>query len=168
MSYMSVYVSRGIESISHGPCWSIKADTEPGPSEQQIEAETFMADGMFNFISSRSKHLMAKESTWETDQISSAQALAELNQIATEIAQKLTASLQMVLALFTVLEILEVLIDCLTFNDLYQDENWFDGGVIAGKGLVNAGFTLYYLIMEYTREPGTWKKFDYEEKGALF
>ena len=167
MSYMSVYVSRGIESISHGPCWSIKADTEPGPSEQQIEAETFMADGMFNFISSRSKHLMA-ESTWESDQISSAQALAELNQIATEIAQKLTASLQMVLALFTVLEILEVLIDCLTFNDLYQDENWFDGGVIAGKGLVNAGFTLYYLIMEYTREPGTWKKFDYEEKGALF
>ena len=111
---------------------------------------------------------MAKESTWESDQISSAQALAELNQIATEIAQKLTASLQMVLALFTVLEVLEVLIDCLTFNDLYQDENWFDGGVIAGKGLVNAGFTLYYLIMEYTREPGTWKKFDYEEKGALF
>ena len=71
MSYMSVYVSRGIESVSHGPCWSIKADTEPGPSEQQIEAETFMADGMFNFISSRSKHLMA-ESTWESDNISSA------------------------------------------------------------------------------------------------
>ena len=105
--------------------------------------------------------------TWESD-IDSTEALAELNQIAGEIAQKLTASLQVVLALFTVLEVLEVLIDCLTFNDLYQEGNWFDGGVIAGKGLVNAGFTIYYLVMEYTREPGTWKKFDYEEEGAIF
>ena len=95
MSYMSVYVSRGIESISHGPCWSIRADiTEPGPSEQQIEAEAFAVDGMFNFISSRSKHLMANSATWESENMSSAAALAELNEIATEIAQKLTASLQ--------------------------------------------------------------------------
>ena len=72
------------------------------------------------------------------------------------------------LALFTILEVLEVLVDCLTFADLYEEKNWFDGGVIAGKGLVNAGFTLYYLIMEYTREPGTFKRFDYEDESGLF
>ena len=71
------------------------------------------------------------------------------------------------LALFTILEVLEILVDCLTFADLYEEENWFDGGVIAGKGLVNTGFTLYYLIMEYTREPGTFKRFDYEDESGL-
>ena len=72
------------------------------------------------------------------------------------------------MALFTVLEVLEVLIDALTFADLYRDEDYFDAGVIAGKGLVNAGFTTYYLIMEYTREPGTFKRFDYEDESGLF
>ena len=33
VTYMSVYVSRGIESVTHGPCWSIKNQTEPAPSE---------------------------------------------------------------------------------------------------------------------------------------
>ena len=33
ITYMSVYVSRGIESTTHGPCWSLKKDIEPAPSE---------------------------------------------------------------------------------------------------------------------------------------
>ena len=65
------------------------------------------------------------------------------------------------MALFTVLEVLEVLIDALTFKDEYLDGNYFDAGVIAGKGLVNGGFTLYYIIMEYTAPEG-YKKFDWE------
>ena len=94
MSYMSVYVSRGIESISHGPCWSIKNQTEPAPSEQQLEAESFGSDsqsdsfsahaGIFNFLSNRSKQLIVGQ-TWESD-IDSTEALAELNQIAGQIA----------------------------------------------------------------------------------
>ena len=72
MSYMSVYVSRGIESISHGPCWSISNQTEPAPSEQQLESESFASDsfsahaGIFNFLSSRSKKLIVGQ-TWESD-----------------------------------------------------------------------------------------------------
>ena len=166
MSYMSVYVSRMIESISHGPCWSIKDDEEePAPSEQQMEAETFSTSAI-NFLSARSKKLM-NSPTWDSD-VDSTEALAELALIANKIADQLTSSLQVVLALFTILEVLEVLVDCLTFADLYEAENWFDGGVIAGKGLVNAGFTLQYLIMEYTREPGTFKRFDYEDDSGLF
>ena len=70
------------------------------------------------------------------------------------------------MALFTIMEILEVLIDALTFADLLRDHNYFDGGVIAGKGLVNAGFTTYYLVMEYTN-PKNYRKFDWENAGSL-
>ena len=72
------------------------------------------------------------------------------------------------MALFTVMEVLEILIDCLTFSDLYLAKNWFDAGVLAGKGLVNTGFTLYYIIMKYTREEGTYEVFDWETDGGLF
>ena len=51
--------------------------------------------------------------------------------------------------MFEVLEILQILIDVITFVDLFNDENAFDSGTIAGKGLVNAGFTVYYLIYDH-------------------
>ena len=91
-----------------------------------------------------------------------------MNEIAGKITSKLTKSLEIVMALFTVMEVLEILIDALTFSDLYLEDNWFDAGVLAGKGLVNTGFTLYYIIMEYTREAGTYKRFDYESENGLF
>ena len=85
MSYMSVYVSRTIESISHGPCWSIKDDEEePAPSEQQMEAESFSTSVDFNFLSARSIKLM-NSPTFESD-IDSTEALAELALIANKIA----------------------------------------------------------------------------------
>ena len=76
-------------------------------------------------------------------------------------------SLSAVLALFTVMEVLEVLIDCLTFNELVQEEDWFDSGVIGGKGLVNAGFTAYYLVIEYSDPAKEWKRFDWEAGEGL-
>merc|ERR1712151_672941 len=89
-------------------------------------------------------------------------ALAELAKTTQTIANKLTNSLSAVLALFTVLEVLEVLIDTLTFVELYNDHDWFDSGVVAGKGLVNAGFTTYYLVIEYSDPSKEWKRFDWE------
>ena len=50
--------------------------------------------------------------------------------------------------MFTVLEVLQILIDTVTFVDLFRADNAFDSGTIAGKGLVNAGFTLYYLFID--------------------
>ena len=50
--------------------------------------------------------------------------------------------------IFEVLEVMQILIDVITFVDLFNDENAFDSGTIAGKGLVNAGFTLYYLFVD--------------------
>lgn len=131
-----------------------------------MEAETFLKKDVLSKLSKTSKAHILKQS-WESD-LDSDEAFAELEAISNNITTKLKASLEIVTALFTVMEVLEILIDCLTFADLYEAENWFDGGVIAGKGLVNAAFTLYYIIMEYTREPGTWQKFDWETAGGIF
>ena len=46
------------------------------------------------------------------------------------------------------MEVLQILIDVITFVDLFEADNSFDSGTIAGKGLTNAGFTLYYLFVE--------------------
>ena len=109
-----------------------------------MAAETFLKK-VTNFST---KKLQA--STWD-DELTSDNAWAELQETAGKIQNQLTESLEIVTALFTVMELLEILIDCLTFADLYAVKNWFDAGVIAGKGLVNTGFSLYYIIMEYTR-----------------
>lgn len=62
---------------------------------------------------------------------------------------KLKQSLATVNAFLLVMECLEVLIDALTFTDVLFKNNFFDAGIMAGKGLVNAGFTIYYIIMQY-------------------
>ena len=46
-------------------------------------------------------------------------------------------------------EILEILIDALTFKDTFEKNNYFDAGIMSGKGILNAGFTCYYIIMQY-------------------
>lgn len=50
--------------------------------------------------------------------------------------------------MFEVLEVLQILIDIITFVDLFEADNSFDSGTIAGKGLTNAGFTIYYLFVD--------------------
>ena len=47
--------------------------------------------------------------------------------------------------MFQVLEFLEILIDAMTFYDLFRADHGFDAGTIAGKGLTNAIFVLYYF-----------------------
>ena len=47
--------------------------------------------------------------------------------------------------MFQILELLQILIDVMTFYDLYKDDDGFDAGTIAGKGLTNAIFTFYYM-----------------------
>ena len=42
VTYVSVYISRGIDAISWGPCWKIGKKPEE-PSEAEIEAETLFA-----------------------------------------------------------------------------------------------------------------------------
>ena len=51
--------------------------------------------------------------------------------------------------IFTVMSLLEILVDVVTFYDLQNEDDWFDAGTFAGKGLINAGFTIYYVSMEY-------------------
>ena len=47
--------------------------------------------------------------------------------------------------MFQILELLQILIDVMTFYDLYKADNGFDAGTIAGKGLTNAIFVFYYF-----------------------
>ena len=105
--------------------------------------------------------------TWESD-VEEVDALAELAATTEKIASRLSNSINAVLALFTVMEVLEVLIDALTFAELNRDDDWFDSGVIAGKGLVNAGFTTYYLVIEYSDPAKEWKRFDWESGEGLY
>ena len=50
--------------------------------------------------------------------------------------------------IFTVMSMLEILVDIVTFYDLQKDDQWFDAGTFAGKGLINAGFTTYYVVRD--------------------
>ena len=54
--------------------------------------------------------------------------------------------------IFTCLAVLQIMIDIVTFIDLFNDENAFDSGTFAGKGLVNAGFTTYFIIVDAMKE----------------
>ena len=77
------------------------------------------------------------------------------------IFDQLKASLATVDAFLTILEILEILIDALTFTDQIEGDRYFDAGIMAGKGLVNSGFTTYYIVMKYWK-PNEDYNFDYE------
>ena len=63
-------------------------------------------------------------------------------------AQQFEQEMYLIDMMFTVMTLLEILIDAVTFKDLWSDGNHFDSGTIAGKGLVNTGFTLYNLILD--------------------
>lgn len=75
ISYVSVYISRGIESSSHGPCWSIKEND--APSEAQIHAETFFSKLGKRALSLKPSATPKLKQTWESD-IEAVDALAEL------------------------------------------------------------------------------------------
>ena len=57
--------------------------------------------------------------------------------------------------IFTVMSLLEILVDVVTFYDLQNEDHWFDAGTFAGKGLINAGFTTYYVTKDYFAKPVT-------------
>ena len=67
---------------------------------------------------------------------------------AAEMAKQLEQEMYLIDMIFTIVEVLEILIDIITFNDLWKDGNHFDSGTIAGKGVVNACFTLYYIVVD--------------------
>ena len=50
--------------------------------------------------------------------------------------------------IFTVMSMLEILVDVVTFYDLQNEDEYFDAGTFAGKGLINAGFTTYYVVLD--------------------
>ena len=68
-------------------------------------------------------------------------------------------------AFLTIMEILEILIDALSFKDTLEDNSFFDAGVMVSKGSVNAGFTSYYIVMQYWKPELDveldWKKTDF-------
>ena len=71
ISYVSVYISRGIESVTHGPCWSLNENADP--SEQQLQAETF-----FSHIGKKALALTPRlKQSWESS-VDEVDALAEL------------------------------------------------------------------------------------------
>ena len=58
-------------------------------------------------------------------------------------------SLATVNAFLIIMEVLEILTDMLTFTDMLKEDNYWQAGVNAGKGFVNGGFTVYYIVMQY-------------------
>jgi len=49
ITYLSVYIARGIEAVTDGPCWSV-ANGLHSPSEEQLEAETFLSEKAKNIM----------------------------------------------------------------------------------------------------------------------
>ena len=67
---------------------------------------------------------------------------------AAELAKQFQGEMVLVDTVFTVMKMLEILVDAANFYDLQSDGNWFDAGTFAGKGLINAGFNTYQVAME--------------------
>ena len=78
---------------------------------------------------------------------------------------QLKNSLATVNIFLLIMEVLEILTDMLTFSDMLKDDSYFAAGVIAGKGFVNGGFTIYYIIMQYWKPESdynlAWEKNDF-------
>lgn len=72
---------------------------------------------------------------------------------ATKLAKQFEQEMVLVETIFTVMSLLEILVDVVTFYDLQKDNSWFDAGTFAGKGLINAGFTTFYVTKEYFIPP---------------
>ena len=72
---------------------------------------------------------------------------------------QLKKSLATVNAFLLIMEVVEILIDTLSFTDTFEDKKYMDAGIMAGKGVVNACFTTYYLIMQYWKpnEKDKWQ-----------
>ena len=78
---------------------------------------------------------------------------------------QLATSLATVNVFLLIMEVLEILTDALTFNDFIKDDDYWNGGVLAGKGMVNSGFTIYYIVMQYWKPDSDyhldWEKTDF-------
>ena len=62
---------------------------------------------------------------------------------------QLKNSLATVNIFLLIMEVLEILTDMLTFSDMLKENDYWNAGVIGGKGFVNGGFTIYYIVMQY-------------------
>ena len=153
VTYVSVYISRFINSIHAGPCWSFgKKNLEP--SEAEIEAET---------------GLLAKLKRGRLGQAFNSDLTEEeqdkINSGANAIFDQLQKSLATVNAFLLIMEIVEILIDALSFTDTLEESKFIDAGIMAGKGVTNAGFTTYFLVMQYWKpnEKDKWQ-LDWEKE----
>ena len=86
---MSVYVSRGIDAVTYGPCWQLANKESPEPSQQQMDAETFLAFDHLTFISEKGKKKLRSTSTWD-ETLDADDAFGELKNLTSKIANKLT------------------------------------------------------------------------------
>ena len=144
VTYVSVYITRFINSIHAGPCWSFGYN--PKPSEAEIEAETGLLAKRGRLGQAFNNELTEEEK-------------AQLENGTDAIFGQLKKSLATVNAFLLIMEVVEILIDTLSFTDTYEDGKYIDAGIMAGKGVVNAGFTTYYLIMQYWKpdEKDKWQ-----------
>ena len=123
ITYIAVYIARGVEAVMYGPCWQIADVTDPNAPKNQPN-----------------RSINVTERVSQQDQ--------EIIRESNKLAQQFEQEMYLIDMMFTVMTLLEILIDAVTFKDLWSEGNHFDSGTIAGKGLVNTGFTLYYLILD--------------------
>ena len=78
---------------------------------------------------------------------------------------QLKNSLATVNIFLLIMEVLEILTDMLTFSDMLKENDYWNAGVIGGKGFVNGGFTIYYIVMQYWKPDSdynlAWEKNDF-------
>ena len=148
VTYVSVYISRGINAISEGPCWKIGKKKEP--SEAEIESELLKKTDL--------PHVKAAFSTELTEE-----EKEKIDKGTQAIFDELKNSLATVNAFLLIMEVLEILIDALTFKDVFEKNDYFDAGIMSGKGVINAGFTSYYLVMQYWK-PDEDHSLDWEKE----
>ena len=162
ITYVSVYIARGLNSISEGPCWSIGKKTDA--SEGQIENEQLwkvskIAQYFDTHHEEKQKKLTAAMSSDVTQE-----ELDEFDPYAIAYNQ-LKNSLATVNIFLLIMEVLEILTDMLTFTDMLKEDAYWAAGVIGGKGFINGGFTLYYIVMQYWKPESdfnlAWEKNDF-------
>lgn len=113
-----------------------------GPSPGTVENETLIKKNSELFKGKLGKLQQAFDSDISEEEL----AKNDPYQVAFD---QLKESLATVNAFLLIMEVLEILIDALSFKDTLAEDNYFDSGLLAGKGLVNAGFTVYYIVMQY-------------------
>ena len=146
ITYVSVYIARGVNSISEGPCWSFGMFQDPSEGEIENEQLWKVSKIAQYFDTHRAEKTKRLQQATNDNNPPTQEELDEFDPYKLAYTQ-LKNSLATVNIFLLIMEVLEILTDMLTFSDMLKEDDYWNAGVVGGKGFVNGGFTIYYIFM---------------------